>query len=253
MRKVIYTSIVGGYDSLRQPGVVDESFDYICFSDDFKESRIGVWEIRAIPCDLKDGGRRSRYAKILPHTVLSEYDISVWMDANITVKDRRFYDAVDAAIASGALIAQVPHPYRDCVYEEAAWCYKDTRISLSEALRQIRHLASEGFPRHFGMFENNLIFRRHNDPKVIRISEEWWKEYETYSARDQLSLMPVYHREGFMPELLLGEGVNTRNTDLLEVEKHPGTLRITGTRGIRRLPLKIVWTWRKIVASVMLR
>ena len=28
----IYTSLVGGYDNLLQPEVVDENFDYICFS-----------------------------------------------------------------------------------------------------------------------------------------------------------------------------------------------------------------------------
>ena len=253
MKKAIYTSIVGGYDALRQPSAVDESFDYICFSDDFAESRVGVWQIRPIPCDLTDRGRRSRYVKLLPHRVLSEYDISVWMDANIVVKDPRFYDRVGSAVSSGCLIAQVPHPYRDCVYEEAAWCYKDMRISLGDALRQTRHLSSEGFPRHFGLFENNLIFRRHNDPVVERISENWWKEYESFSARDQLSLMPVYWRESFCPRLLLGEGTNTRNTNLLDVAKHPVTLKTTGRRGLGRIPLKIVWTWRKIVASVLLR
>ena len=253
MRKVIYTSIVGGYDKLRQPVAVDESFDYICFSDDFHEPRVGVWRIRPIPCDLGDGGRLSRYVKILPHKALPEYDISVWMDANIVIKDGRFYEAVESAVSSGCLIAQVPHPYRDCVYDEAAWCYKDMRISLKDALRQIRHLSSEGFPRHYGLFENNLIFRRHGDPVVRKISEEWWKEYESYSARDQLSLMPVYWRAGQSPSLLLGEGVNTRNTDLLEVSKHPATLKVTGKRGLSRIPLKIAWTWRKFVASLLLR
>ena len=65
--------------------------------------------------------------------------------------------------------------------------------------------------------------------------------------------MPVYWREGLSPGLLLGDGVNTRNTDLLEVSKHPATLKVTGKRGLSRIPLKIAWTWRKFVASLLLR
>lgn len=253
MRKVIYTSIVGGYDSLRQPEVVDPSFDYVCFSDDFKELKVGVWEIRPITCDLTDPTRRSRYAKILPHRVFPEYEISLWMDANITVVDKAFYDAVESKIASGTVIAQVPHPYRQCVYEEIAQCYKDTRIGLLVAMRQLRHLESEGFPRQFGLFENNLILRRHNDPSVVKVSEGWWNEYMSFSTRDQLSLMPVYWKEGIFPELLLGQGVNSRNTPLLDVRKHPGTLRVTGTKGVRRLPLKARWSVRKLLSSIFLR
>lgn len=253
MRKVIYTSIVGGYDSLRQPEVIDSSFDYVCFSDDFKELKVGVWEIRPIPCDLTDPTRRSRYAKILPHRVLPEYEISLWMDANIAVADKAFYEAVEDKIASEAVIAQVPHPYRNCVYDEIAQCYRDARISLRDALRQLRHLEAEGFPRQFGLFENNLILRRHNDPSVVRVSEGWWKEYMSYSKRDQLSLMPVYWKEGLLPGLLLGEGVNSRNTPLLDVVKHPGTLSVTSSRGLRRLPFKVRWSFRKLLSSIFLR
>lgn len=32
-KKVIYTVLVGGYDNLMQPQVIDDSFDYICFTD----------------------------------------------------------------------------------------------------------------------------------------------------------------------------------------------------------------------------
>ena len=175
------------------------------------------------------------------------------MDANITVVDKAFYDAVESKIASGTVIAQVPHPYRNCVYEEIAQCYKDTRIGLLVAMRQLRHLESEGFPRQFGLFENNLILRLHNDPSVVKVSEGWWNEYMSYSTRDQLSLMPVYWKEGIFPELLLGQGVNSRNTPLLDVRKHPGTLRVTGTKGVRRLPLKARWSVRKLLSSIFLR
>ena len=36
---VIYTAMVGGYDEIMQPLVVDDRFDYILFSNDIKENR----------------------------------------------------------------------------------------------------------------------------------------------------------------------------------------------------------------------
>lgn len=253
MRKVIYTSIVGDYDPLPQPEVVDEGFDYICFSDDIKEDKAGVWTIRPIPYSNKDSTRLSRYVKLLPHVALPDYDVSVWIDANIRITGKEFYDVVNDRIASGVLMAQVPHPQRDCVYEEISMCYKDLRIGLCDALRQRRHLKKEGFPRHFGMMENNLILRRHNDPVVRQVSDGWWREYLTYSIRDQLSLMPVCWKSGFRPELLLGEGKNARNVPYLEIMRHYGRRSIVELKGVRRWPMKFRWTFRAVVVKVLFR
>ncbi len=253
MKKVIYTCIVGGYDELRQPIAVDPSFDYICFSNDYDQERIGVWRIRPIPVGSGDVTRISRFVKMMPHKALKDYDVSVWIDANITIVGKGFYDAVDSKVASGCLVAQVPHMTRDCVYEELAKCYMDLRIGLYDALRQRRHLIAEGFPRHFGLFENNLIFRRHNDPFVVGVSECWWEEYLKYSRRDQLALMPVYWRVGFKPEFLLGPGENTRNSDSLEIVRHAKVPLGSDLNGPRRLPFKIKWTWRRLVANLFLR
>ncbi len=253
MRKVIYTSIVGNYDTLPQPRVVDESFEYVCFSNDIAGDRNGIWQVRQIPYSNSDRTRLSRYVKLQAHKVLEEYDVSVWIDANIRIVGQEFFNIVNERIVSGCLIAQVPHPQRDCVYEEISKCYRDVRIGLSDALRQRRHLLREGFPRHFGMMENNLILRRHNDPMVKKISDAWWKEYQEYSIRDQLSLMPVYWRMGFRPELLLGEGKNARNVPYLELIKHSGGPSVADLKGIRRWPSKVRWTFREFVAGILLK
>ena len=253
MRKVIYTSIVGGYDSLPQPLAVDGSFEYVCFSNDIVEGSAGIWQVRPIPYSCADRTRLSRYVKLQPHKVLGDYDVSVWIDANIRILGAEFYRIVNERIESGSLMAQVPHPQRDCVYEEISKCYQDVRIGFRDAFRQRRHLLKEGFPRHFGMMENNLILRRHNDPLVRRISDAWWKEYQEYTIRDQLSLMPVCRRMGFRPELLLGEGKNARNVPYLELVRHSGTPPVAGLKGGRCLLKKIQWTFRRIVAGMFLK
>ena len=87
MKKIaIYTCIVGTYDNLMQPQVVYEDCDYICFSDDFYEDKIGVWEIKPIPSAASgDKVRKSRYVKFKPHEVLENYEYSVWIDSNIQI------------------------------------------------------------------------------------------------------------------------------------------------------------------------
>lgn len=249
MKKAIYTCIVGGYDLLLQPRVVDPSFDYICFSDDFApEERIGVWQIRPIPYDDPDPTRKSRYAKLQPHKVLPDHDLSLWIDSNIEIAGQDFYAALDAAEASGCLVAQVPHFGRDCIYDEIRTCFDFGIISFWTALRQNLHLKLSGFPRHQGMFENNLILRRHNDPMVVAASDLWWEEYRTYSHRDQLSLMFVYWKLSLRPVLLFGEGRSSRNVPFLKYRPHRKGLSVTPRRtptGLRK--------WWKLLLSQLLR
>ena len=47
----IYTCIVGGYDELQQPAVVEDGFDFICFVGMGEKTldRIGVWGVRELP------------------------------------------------------------------------------------------------------------------------------------------------------------------------------------------------------------
>lgn len=203
-----------------QPRVVDGEFDYICFTDGDLNADAGVWKLCPIPYTKKNDTRAARHVKLQPDKVLSEYEYSVWIDANVCILDREFYDAVNCKISSGCVVAHLPHPIRDCTYEEVLRCFHDYRIGFLQAVRQILHLKKEGFPQHYGLYENNVLFRKHNDPTVVRLSAAWWDELLKYTPRDQLSVMYVYWKNGFSPELLLGEGVNARNSDCLKCEPH---------------------------------
>lgn len=221
-KKVIYTCLVGNYDMLRQPLVTAEGYDYICFSNDIKEERVGVWQIRPIPFKHKDKARLSRYVKILPHRVLANYEWSLWMDANIQITGKEFYSILDNKISEGGKIYQVNHciPPCDCTYEEIKFAYKGGRSRFCETFLQYMHLKKAGFPSHWGLFENNFILRKHNDATVRKISNEWWAEFTSYTKRDQFSLMYVYWKNNFMPGLLLPPDRNTRNVEFLMWTPH---------------------------------
>ena len=82
MKKVIYTSIIGGYDSLEEPRYIPEGFDFICFTDQKINKPNSVWEIRQVLPLYEDNTRTARKYKILPHRFLPEYDLSIWVDGN---------------------------------------------------------------------------------------------------------------------------------------------------------------------------
>ena len=214
--KVIYTCLTGGYDDLLQPTVIDNNFDYICFSNDITEDNVGVWQIKKIPFETDDNSRLSRYPKILPHKVLSEYGYSVYMDANIQIIGQEFYDIVNKKIEEGVLIAQVSHLERDCVYEEIRTAYCRNKVDFFSAYKTIKYLKSGKYPKHNGLYENNIILRNNKKKKVVNISENWWNEFCRYSKRDQFSLVYVYWKAmSYKPDLLFGEKFNARNVDFL--------------------------------------
>ena len=231
-RKVIYTCLTGGYDRLEQPAAVAPDWDYVCFTD--TDGQDGVWQLRKIPIDSPDPVVRSRYPKILPHRVLPEYKYCVYMDANLRITGAEFYAIVDRLIVDEIPFAQVEHPDRDCVYEELRYCYLKDKVDTRTAFRLHRKWTAEGLPRHAGLYENNLLLRAHNEPEVRAIDEAWWKAFESGVPRDQLCLMPVFLRHGSKPSLLLGPGLNARNTPLLQYTLHPPT-------GKENTPGRLTW------------
>ena len=76
---VVFTVIVGGYDTIKQPAVVDDRFDYVIFSDvPIKES--GIWEVRPIDYATEKNWLKARYPRLNTGKVLPEYEASLYID-----------------------------------------------------------------------------------------------------------------------------------------------------------------------------
>lgn len=213
---VVYTCIIGAYDRLRQPRVVAPEVDYVCFVGKGEKTadRIGVWQIRELDCGIQDSGMLSRYPKMHPHRLLPEYEASLWMDGNIEIMDSSIYSILRGKLRSGVKYSGVRHPSRDCVYQEAWMCRKMGYLSIAGWLRVCAFLMLHGQRRHAGLSENNLIFRRHNDPDIVELDELWWSMLSRLARRDQLSFQWCLDRCGVQRDYLFPEGLNIRN--------HPG-------------------------------
>lgn len=186
-KKVVYTCITGGYDTLIDPKKTDECFDYVCFTDD-KNLQSKVWEIRPMPKDVEelDNCRKQRFVKINPHIVLPEYDLSIWVDGNIEIKDT-LTDFVENNNKDGVSIFIPKHPYRKCIYEESEACKRLKKDKDSIIDEQTNSYKKEGMPSNYGLPQSNIIIRKHHDETCIKLMEAWWYEVKNKSLRDQLS------------------------------------------------------------------
>lgn len=219
-KKVIYTSLTGKYDQLTQPKCVFGGFDYICFSNDFTEKKIGIWEIRPIPFECEDRTRLSRFVKLNPHIALPDYEYSLWMDSNLCILTDELLHIINSLIERNVMMASVLHPKLDCIYDDAIQCILGGRDGYFAIRRQVKFLHAQNYPSHNGLYENNLILRKHNEEVIRKISDDWWKLYTLYSKRDQLSLCYVLWKYGFSPDLLFPKGKSTRNSTCINYVGH---------------------------------
>jgi len=184
-RVVIYTCIVGGYDDLLEPLVVEPEADYICVSD-VPVPAGSSWKHIPLPCDMGNDVANNRYVKMHPHVLFPDHAVSIYIDGNI----RLISAVVPLAVAamSQASVALYQHSFRDCIYEEAVECAAlgyDWRWRISGQMQRYRH---DGFPAKWGLFECNVIIRNTHDPEIVRLMNLWWGEYCGFVKRDQLSL-----------------------------------------------------------------
>ena len=87
-------------------------------------------------------------------------------------------------------------------------------------LRVCLFLLLHGQRRRGGLIENNLIFRRHRDPQIVRLDELWWSMLSRLARRDQLSFPWCLEECGVPFDALLPDGMNTRNYPGLRYLRH---------------------------------
>ena len=194
--KVVYTCIVGDYDALVQQAYVDEEYDYICFSDNkewLEKGQIGIWKIRPLVISDLDTTRINRYHKINPHIVLSEYEESIYIDSNVNILTPFLFDLVKAR----NLNLLLPRHFLEvCPYAHSKWILRDN-VDYPELVNAFIDLMKKaGFPINYGMTENNIIYRKHHEPSVIKMMDEWWSYIRDYCKRDQLSFSFVLWKNG---------------------------------------------------------
>ena len=183
---LIYTCITGGYDTPTDNFPKKPGYDYILISDQYIKTH--SWKC-LIPkfenMDHLDNTKKQRYIKTHPHELFPEYNVVIWIDANTSINNI-LYDYIENNL--GFSITFKNHQFRHCIYDEiheVKTLGKD-KPELCDKLHD--RYKSEGVPENNGLYETNIIISHPNNPTVQIIFNEWWKEIEHNSKRDQLSL-----------------------------------------------------------------
>lgn len=218
--KVIYTAIVGSYDTILQPKAINEDYDYILFSNDIHEDNIGVWKIKKIPYSNDDKTRIARYVKTHPEKLLEGYKHSVWMDANVQIISDVFYERISEHISANTLVSSMWHNERNCIYEEAAVVAFYELESEITIVNWLQFLLKEKYPQKNGLFETNVVYRCQNSPLIAEMDSLWWSCIDQYSRRDQLSFNYVLWKLHITCPYFLSDTENARNSDSLKYYFH---------------------------------
>ncbi len=210
---VIYTALFGDYDELKHPLTENTcNYDFVCFTNQ-KDIKSDIWQIRFVEEANYLPNIANRKYKMLPHLFLKDYEESIYIDANVIPKGNiakfreEYLKDWDVVLPS--------HFKRECLYDEAL---EVIRLGLAEknlVLEQIKSYEMDGFPRNFGLTENNIIYRKHMKSNVIKLMEDWWKEYLRFPTRDQLSLMYIIWKKQ-----LEGKRINMRIIENLRGSKY---------------------------------
>ncbi|MEX0934485.1 MAG: glycosyltransferase domain-containing protein, partial [Candidatus Saccharimonadales bacterium] len=187
----IYTAISRNYDSLKLPEVLDARFDYIVFSDT-PIVDTGVFKVRPMPYLHQDPTRSARFIKTHPHLLLEDYDLAIWIDANIMILDD-IYPIINEFIASRKPLAAIEHPLRQSVYEEADACIDINKDKADIIREQIDYYEDLGLPGQDLIESNFMVFDLKNK-KLPDMFNTWWSQIDIFSKRDQLSFPFVINK-----------------------------------------------------------
>lgn len=215
-RFVIFTAVTGGYDDLPPPGYFPPDCDFVAFSDRPIEAE--GWTVLPLNYQHPDPAKSARFVKLHPHLYFPDHEVSLWIDGNIRiVGDVGVF--VDA-LPSDRVMSTFVHPLRDCIYDEGMECLEFLKDDEAAVCQQLDLYRAQGAPDSIGLWETNVIVRRHNDERCIELMTAWWREVEDGSRRDQLSLPVVQRRLGTPITPLDLAGASARNHPLLTYADH---------------------------------
>ena len=203
-KAIIYTASVGSYDNLIIPTCLDFDVDYVFFTDnkELLSKTDTVWEFRPLKYSEMDNVRNARWHKTHPHILFPKTEISVWIDSNIKIKTNFLYKKINEFIKSDSKFSISKHFCRNCIYEELESCKNHGKDDYQIMQEQIQFIKNDSYPENAGLFETFILLRKHNDPLLIKLSEDWWTMIKNYSRRDQLSLNYVQWKNNFPIDLI---------------------------------------------------
>ncbi len=202
MHAIVYTAILGGHDTLKEPIAQDVPCEFICFTEGKMPSRVGAWRVINVKPDANYPRLQSRRFKLLSHRIFPRGrlawryapmsrrrrgDLLIWVDGSIQIKNPSFVRDMRAVLGEDDW-AMFAHPDRDCIYDEAQLISTMAKHRGLPVLSQAKAYESV-VPVHGGLYAATMIVRRGQaSGRIKRANELWWRELQKWTNRDQVSL-----------------------------------------------------------------
>lgn len=217
----IYTCIVGGYDEVSDPIIINESIDHFIFSDRTIESKI--WKQKKIPkkiLELDNNILINRYLKLHPKELFDGYDFVVYIDGNVQVTSD--ITPLLKYTKNKLGVALHGHCYRDSIYDEVEVLTKVVKRGDPDKLNnQIANYRKQGFPEKYGLPEATIIITDLSNDNAPSFFNHWWDEFmNSGSFRDQISLPYVLWKYKVKTEEVTLLGNNLRFSSKFMVRAH---------------------------------
>ena len=180
IKKVCITIIFGDYDTLKDPTIICDDWEYIVISD--RQHKSNVWKTKRLKLDNRyklSNKQKTGYVITQIHKII-DYNICLMVGGQIQINtDLNNY------ILDSDFIA-LDHPSRDCIYKEAMACIILNKDNPKRIAMQVHKYLDDGLPVNSGMIQTGVTVRK-NNKKVNHFCNMWWKEILLVSHRDQLS------------------------------------------------------------------
>lgn len=205
MKKIaLYTINSNNYDTLNTVNI--KGVDCYVLTDD-ENLNIRGW--KTIVIEKGDVWLQRKY-KVLQHTQLLKYDVTVYIDANFNF--RRPLNQLLRYYKGGLMIGE---HYRNCVYDEAVAIKEQNKADHKLIDNHIQKYKDRGFNKGLGMWSAGLLVR---DNTTRELCELWWEEMQGNSHRDQMALPYAVFKTGIKPQTV-------KYTNFFKLSKHKRKLK----------------------------
>jgi hypothetical protein len=210
-RACVYTALLNDYERLNEQEDADHStLDHICFTDN-PSLESETWSVRHVePLLPGDPVRSQRFLKICAHSVLPEYDVSLYIDNAVSLRVPG-QNLISSLLGDGDDLALFAHSFRETVqeeFDEVGRLGLDSNAVCREQAAHYRAVDAESLG--LTPLWTGLMLRRHLAPQVVEAMELWFRHVLRYSHRDQLSVWFALRARGLTPLVHTGDVHETR-------------------------------------------
>jgi hypothetical protein len=198
----VVSSIMGGYDQPASPAAQTLACDWLLVTD---RDHHAPWPWKTIvePRPGLHPRLAAKVAKCRPDHYTSA-DITIWIDGHVRITSPGFVSwAAGSLDDAEADLAQIPHPQRTSLLDEAALSATLPKYAGLPVGEQAAHYLAGGYPDSWGLWAAGLIVRR-NTFQMRRLGDAWLAEQVRWTWQDQLSEAPLLWRMGIRPTDLDG-------------------------------------------------